>query len=87
MIEIDHTLLSEEALENLMIDIITRQSTDYGEYETEIQVKIKQLKQKLLSGDAIIVYSSAEEACNIIRKEDLIYTHLVPDNNEYEASK
>lgn len=70
MIEIDHTLLSAEALENLMIDIITRQTTDYGEDETEIQIKIKQLKQKILSGDAVIVYSSVEEACNIIRKED-----------------
>ena len=70
MIEIDHTLLSEEALENLIIDIITRQSTDYGEYEVIIQVKKNQLKQKLLSGDAIIIYNAKEDACDIIRAED-----------------
>ncbi|CEG56854.1 YheU family protein [Legionella fallonii] len=38
MIKIDHTLLSEEALENLIINIITRQGIDYGEYEIDIQI-------------------------------------------------
>ncbi len=70
MIEIDHTLLSEEALENLIIDIITRQATDYGEYEMDIQIKKNQLKNKLISGDALIIYSSKEECCDIIRKEE-----------------
>lgn len=70
MIEIDHTLLSEEVLENLIIDIITRQSTDYGEYEIEIQIKKNQLKQKLLSGDAVIIYNAKEDSCDIIRAED-----------------
>ena len=70
MIEMDHTLLSEEALENLIIDVITRQPTDYGEYEIEIQVKKNQLKRKLLSGDAIIIYNAKEESCDIIRVED-----------------
>jgi uncharacterized protein len=72
MIEIDHTLLSEEALDNLIIDIITRQGTDYGEYEIDIQVKKKQLLHKLLSGDAVIVFSSKEDTCDIIKQEDFL---------------
>ncbi|MCW8399319.1 YheU family protein [Legionella sp. PATHC038] len=72
MIEIDHTLLSEEALNNLIFDIITRQGTDYGEYEIGIEVKKKQLLRKLLSGDAVIVYSSKEDTCDIIRQEDFL---------------
>lgn len=70
MVEIDHTLLSEEALENLIIDIITRQATDYGEYEIDIQTKKKQLTNKLVSGEVVIVYSAKEECCDIIRVED-----------------
>ncbi|CEG55985.1 YheU family protein [Legionella fallonii] len=69
MIKIDHTLLSEEALENLIIDIITRQGTDYGEYEIDIQMKRKQLLNNLRSGDAVIVYCSKEDICDIIRRE------------------
>lgn len=70
MIKIDHTLLSEEVLDNLIIEIITRQGTDYGEYEMDIQSKKKQLMRKILSGEAVIVYSSKEEICDIIRLED-----------------
>jgi len=72
MLEVDHTLLSKEALENLIIDIITRQATDYEEYEMDIQIKKKQLMSKLASGDAVIIYSSKEDCCDIIRKEDFI---------------
>jgi|GEM_PF-2306946 len=70
MIAVDHTLLSESALENLIIDIITRQSTDYGDFEVEIQSKKNQLMSKLKSGEAIIVFSPKEEACDIIKAED-----------------
>ena len=71
MIEIDHTMLSEEALENLIVDVVTRQATDYSEYEVQIQVKKNQLKCKLLSGEAIIIYNAKEDSCDIIRAEDL----------------
>ncbi len=79
MIEIDHTLLSENALENLIIDIITRQTTDYGKDEIEIQVKKNQLKHKLLSGDAIIIYDAKEDSCNIVRTVDFKSFQLLKD--------
>lgn len=68
MIEIDHTLLSADALENLIIDIITRQTTDYGDYEFDIKIKKQQLMRKLNSGEALIIYSSKEECCEIVEK-------------------
>jgi uncharacterized protein YheU (UPF0270 family) len=70
MIEIDHTLLSIDALENLILNVITRQATDYGEYEIDIQIKKKQLLSNLQSGKAVIIYSSKEDTCDIIRLED-----------------
>jgi uncharacterized protein YheU (UPF0270 family) len=71
MIEIDHIMLSEEALENLIVDVVRRQATDYSEYEVQIQVKKNQLKRKLLTGEAIIIYNAKEDSCDIIRAEDL----------------
>lgn len=83
MIEIDHALLSKEALENLIIDIITRQATDYGEHELNIQIKKTQLTKKLVSGDAVIIYSSKEDCCNIIRKEDFLnYNKCLTSNTQ-----
>lgn len=72
MIEIDHSLLSENALENLIIDIITRQGTDYGEHEIAIEIKKKQLLNNLLSGKVVIVYCSQQECCDIINREDFL---------------
>ncbi|MFJ1269312.1 YheU family protein [Legionella lytica] len=72
MIEIDPTLLSEEALDNLIIEVITRQGTDYGEHEMEIQTKKKQLVHNLQSGNAIIVFSSKENCCDIITREEFL---------------
>lgn len=70
MIEIDYTLLSPDALDNLILEIITREGTDYGEYEIDIQIKKKQLLSKLISGDAVIVYLPNDECCDIVRVED-----------------
>lgn len=69
MIKIDHTLLSAEALDNLIIEIITRESTDYGEFTQDIHRKKSQLIQKLTKGDAIIIYNHEEEACDIIKAD------------------
>lgn len=72
MIEIDYTLLSEEALDNLIIEVITRQGTDYGAHEMEIQAKKKQLVHNLQSGNAVIVFSSKENSCDIITQENFL---------------
>ncbi|WP_347252448.1 YheU family protein [Legionella sp.] len=69
MIEIDYSLLSQEALDNLISEVITRQSTDYGEQEVSFITKKAELLQKLESGEAIIVYHSKEGICDIIGKE------------------
>ena len=70
MIEINHVLLSDEALENLIIEVITRQGTDYGEYETGIQTKKEQLTHQLKNGISIIAYSAEENICDIIKVDD-----------------
>ena len=71
MIEIDHTLLTTVALDNLLIDIITRQATDYGEFEVNLENKKKQLLQKLETREIIIVYCSEEGFCDIITAKTL----------------
>ncbi|MDP3267744.1 MAG: YheU family protein [Legionella sp.] len=70
MLKIDHTLLSKEALENLIIEVITRETSDYGEYEIEIQTKKNQLLQQIIAGNALIAYSDKEEVCDIISLDE-----------------
>lgn len=69
MISVDYTLLSPEALDNLLIDIITRESTDYGEFTQDIERKKNQLIQQLQQEKAVIVYNADEDACDIVKME------------------
>jgi uncharacterized protein YheU (UPF0270 family) len=66
MIKIDYRLLSEEALDNLLIDIITREGTDYGPIEYHILEKKVQLQQKLFRQEATIVYDDNANFFDII---------------------
>jgi uncharacterized protein len=70
MIKINHTLLSHEALDNLIMEVITRQGTDYGDHEVGIKKKKEQLTQQLQNGIALIVYSDENNVCDIIKVDD-----------------
>ena len=66
MIEIDPSLLSKAALDNLISEVITRQGTDYGHNEITIELKAEQLRRKIEQGLAIIIYSAKEHFCDIV---------------------
>ncbi len=70
MIEIDYQLLSTEALDNIIMELFTRQATDYDEREVAVANKKRQIILKLEQGDAVIVYSSKEGYCTIISLEE-----------------
>ncbi|STX41138.1 Uncharacterised protein family (UPF0270) [Legionella donaldsonii] len=70
MIEIDYHLLSELAIENLIMEILTREATDYGEREIDLSHKKRQLLTRLEQGNAVIIYSAEEGYCTIIPVEE-----------------
>lgn len=70
MIEIDYHLLSELAIENLIMAMLTREATDYGEIEMDLPQKKRQLLTRLEQGDAVIIYSAEQDYCTIIPVEE-----------------
>ena len=70
MIEINHQLLSDVAIDNLILEVITRDGTDYGDHEIAIQTKKDQLMRQLKNDLAVIVFSVEENICYIIKAED-----------------
>ena len=70
MIKINHRLLSDAAIDNLILEVITRDGTDYGEHEIAIQTKKDQLMRQLKNDLAVIVFSAEENICDIIKAED-----------------
>lgn len=55
-------------------EFITREGTDYGEYEHGLQEKVEQLMPHILKSEVLIVFDEESEAINLVRKED--YTTL-----------
>ncbi|MBL4855925.1 MAG: YheU family protein, partial [Idiomarina sp.] len=58
-------------LNNLMESIVLREGTDYGSQELSFETKVEQLKQRLKSGEAVIVYSELHESVDVVNKDSV----------------
>ena len=68
--------LSAEALDGVIKEFISRDGTDYGEFEASVEKKFKQVKQKLEKGLAVLIYDDEMETTNIFRHDDPILKKL-----------
>ncbi len=68
--------LSTDALDGVIKEFISRNGTDYGEYEAAMETKIRQVKQKLEKGLAVLLYDDEMETTNIFRHDDPILKKL-----------
>lgn len=66
---IPHRELSQDALQGIIEDFVTRDGTDYGESETPLTVKVAQVKAQLDKGLYFIVYDAELESITIVAKE------------------
>lgn len=67
--EIPWQNLNPDTLENLIQELVTRDGTDYGERETSLADKVSQVKRRLASGQAYILYDEALEVCEILLRD------------------
>ncbi len=63
--------LSTDALNGLIEEFVTRDGTDYGEQEVPLERKVEQIKAKLRSGEAVLLFSESTAECSIVAKERL----------------
>ena len=68
--------LSTEALHGVIQEFISRDGTDYGEFEASVEKKFRQVKQKLENGLAVLLYDDERETTNIFRHDDPILKKL-----------
>jgi len=62
---IPYQKLSSDALQALVEEFVTRSGTDYGCAETSLAEKTQQVMCQLEKGEAVIVYDTVLETCNI----------------------
>ena len=57
--------LSAKALQGVMEEFISRSGTDYGAIEASLETSIRQVRAKLKSGSAVLVFDDETETTNI----------------------
>ena len=63
--EIPYSELSDDALQAVIEEFITREGTDYGEREYSLQQKIEQVKAQLKRGEIVINYDVDSQSCHL----------------------
>ena len=58
--------VSQETLQAIIESFVLREGTDYGEDEVNLADKISEVKQQLMQGDAVLVYSELYETVDIV---------------------
>lgn len=60
--------LSQEALNGLMEEFITREGTDYGEMEVSLYDKVDDVLEQLKQGEVVIVFDPVMETTSLLTK-------------------
>jgi uncharacterized protein len=63
--------LSKEALNRVIEEFVTRDGTDYGIVEIDLEQKIRSVLRQLEKGEAFIVYDETTMTTNIVLKDEI----------------
>ena len=75
-VKIPYDQLSNEALQGVIEEFVTRDGTDYGEVQIPLETKIAQVLKQLKNKDAVIVFDQHSETCTILHKDDQILNSI-----------
>ena len=68
--------LSPEALQGVIEEFISRDGTDYGEIEASRETKFRQVKSRLATGEAVLIFDDETETTNIFLANDPVLKKL-----------
>lgn len=69
---IPYTQLSQDALDGVIQDFISREGTDYGLQEYSLEQKTQQVMAQITAGEAVIVFDHDTQSVSILHKNQLI---------------
>ncbi len=70
MILIPPDRLDTDLLVALIEVFILQEGTDYGEHESALANKVKQVRGQIDKGDVLITYDQESETCNLMTKNE-----------------
>jgi len=69
--------LSHEALQGVIKEFISRDGTDYSETEASPETNFRQVKHKLETGSAVLIFDDETETTNIFLANDPVLKNLI----------
>lgn len=63
--------LDPDTLNNLLEHFVLQEGTEYGEQDISLADKVDEVRQQLLQGSAVLVYSELHESVNVVPKATL----------------
>ena len=58
--------LSDDALQGVIEEFVTREGTEYGASEVDLDTKCLQVRAQLRRGEAMITYDEELQTCSIV---------------------
>ncbi|MEC8276596.1 MAG: YheU family protein [Myxococcota bacterium] len=68
---IPHSELAPDTLSRLIESFVLREGTDYGDYSTDLEQKVSQVRMQLEKGEAVIVYRADDQSISIVVKDGI----------------
>lgn len=65
VISIPYEQLSHEALRGIVEEYVSREGTDYGDYNVSFEHKVQQVVDQLKDGSATLLFDPIQECCHI----------------------
>ena len=67
--DIPYTELSEQALNAIIEEFVTREGTEYGEADVPLATKVEQVRAQLAKGEIGLNYDPEAQTCQLYRLE------------------
>lgn len=79
--------IESETLERIVEEFITRDGTDYGEFELSLAQKVEALLEQILAGEVVIVFDEASESVNLMNRRDAELSAKVLEGSDSFSSE
>jgi|TARA_Y100000588_G_scaffold241083_1_gene254941 uncharacterized protein YheU (UPF0270 family) len=68
--KIPPSMLSEQALRGIALEFVSREGTDYGHKDWDMETKVEQVLGQIARGDVMILADPDTGSCNLVPRKD-----------------
>lgn len=63
--------LSAAALRGVIEEFVTREGTEYGDREVDLETKVRAVRSQLERGEVVVLFDASSQSVNLVRAREL----------------